>query len=95
MQVDKNKIKRHFDVSDWVYLNLQPYRQVFVPNRPYRQVSIPNRSFHKLATLYYELYKVLKVISTVAYPLELLKGTKIYLIFYISLLKKHHNNQVI
>lgn len=27
-QVDKNRTNMHFDVGDWVYLKLQPYRQL-------------------------------------------------------------------
>lgn len=42
-QADKKRVKRSFEVGDWVYLKLQPYRQT----------SVAIRKSVKLAAKYY------------------------------------------
>ena len=54
--------KRSFDVGDWVFLQLQPYKQMSL-----KQVKKDN----KLSPKYYGPYKVLQNIGTMAYKLEL------------------------
>ena len=61
-QADQHHSERSFDVGDWVFLWLQPYKQM-----SFKQAKKDN----KLSTKYYGLYKVLQKIGTMAYKLEL------------------------
>ena len=47
-----------FDMGDWVFLQLQPYKQM-----PLKQAKKDN----KLSPKYYRSYKVLQKIGTMAY----------------------------
>ena len=51
-----------FEVGDWVFLRLQPYKQMSL-----KQAKKDN----KLSPKYYDPYKVLQKIGTMAYKLEL------------------------
>ena len=61
-QEDKHRSKRTFDVGDWIFLQLQPYKQMSL-----KQVKKDN----KLSPKYYGPYKVFQNIGTMAYKLEL------------------------
>ena len=61
-QADQHCSERSFDVRDWVFLRLQPYKQM-----PLKQAKKDNKLFPK----YYGPYKVLQNIGTMAYKLEL------------------------
>ena len=53
---DKHQIDREFEVNDWVYLRLQPFKHA----------SPALRTDRKLDSKFYEPYKVLQRIGQVA-----------------------------
>jgi hypothetical protein len=76
---NKHHKEKQFDVGNWVYLKLQPYRQS----------SVESRNNAKLAAKYYGPFKILKKIGPVAYLLELPKESKLHPVFHVSVLKKY------
>jgi len=60
-QADQHQTK-DFDVGDWIFLWLQTYKQMSL-----KQAMKEN----KLSPNYYDLYKVLQKIGTMAYKLDL------------------------
>lgn len=77
---NKHRSKRSFEVGDWVYLKLQPYRQVSVAARP----------FNKFAAKYYGPYMVEDKIGVVAYKLLMPSDVLIHHTFHVSQLKRWH-----
>jgi hypothetical protein len=65
-QADQHRSEIIFEVGDWVFLRLQPYKQMSL-----KQAKKDN----KLSPNYYGPYKVLQNISTMAYKLELLASS--------------------
>ena len=61
-KADQHCNKRIFDVGDWAFLRLQPYKQMSL-----KQAKKDN----KVSPMYYGPYKVLQNIGTMAYKLEL------------------------
>ena len=61
-QVDQHRNERSFDVGDWVLLRLQPYKHMSLKK---------SKKDNKLSPKYYEHYKVLQKIGTMAYKVEL------------------------
>ncbi|XP_024163800.1 uncharacterized protein LOC112170710 [Rosa chinensis] len=77
-QADLHRTEREFNVGDWVFLKLQPYRQRSLVKRPY----------HKLSPRYYSPFLIKSRIGKVAYTLDLPAPCRIHPIFHVSLLKK-------
>jgi len=78
-QVDQHRSERSFDIGDWVFLRLQPYKQMSL-----KQAKKDN----KLSPKYYGPYKVLQNIGTMAYKLELPSSLRVHPVFHVSCLKK-------
>ena len=78
-QADQHRSERSFDIGDWVFLRLQPYKQMSL-----KQAKKDN----KLSPKYYGPYKVLQKIGTMAYKLELPASSRVHPVFHVSCLKK-------
>eukprot|EP00253_Pinus_taeda_P018529 PITA_18529 len=78
-QADQHRSERSFDVGDWVFLPLQPCKQMSL-----KQAKKDN----KLSPKYYGPYKVLQKIGTMADKLELPAASQVHPVFHVSCLKK-------
>ncbi|GKB70243.1 hypothetical protein Tco_0931655 [Tanacetum coccineum] len=74
---DKRRADRVFKVDQWVYLKLQPHRQV----------TVKQGKYHKLTPKYYGSFKILAKVGQVAYKLLLPATLQIHHVFHISQLK--------
>ena len=64
--------ERKFEVGNWVFLRLQPYKQMSLKQQ---------KKNNKLAPKYYGPYKVLQRIGSMAYKLELPPYSRVHLVF--------------
>jgi hypothetical protein len=78
-QANQHRSERSFEVGDWVFLRLQPYKQMSL-----KQAKKDN----KLSPKYYGPYKVLQKIGTMEYKLELPASSRVHPVFHVSCLKK-------
>jgi len=78
-QVDQHRSERSFDVGDWVFLRLQPYKQMSLQQ---------TKKDDKLSPKYYGPYKVSQKIGTMVYKLELPAASRVHPVFHVSCLKK-------
>ena len=81
-QAYRKRCEKNFEVNQWVYLKLQPYRQL----------SVKNIKSHKLAKRYYGPFRIVCRIGVVAYELELPPSARIHPVFHVSLLKACHGD---
>ena len=77
-QANQHRSKHTFQVSDMVFLCLQPYKQS----------SLKLKGRHKLAPKFYGPYRILQNIGSIAYKLELPPSSCIHPVFHVSCLKK-------
>ena len=76
-QAYQHRSEISFNVGYWVFLWLQPYKQMSL-----KQAKKDN----KLSPKYYGPYKVLEKIGTMAYKLELLASSRVHQVFHVSCL---------
>lgn len=74
---NKHRTETHFDVGDWVYVKLQPYKQH----------SLKSHHCQKLSPRYFRPFQVVARIGLVAYKLKLPTHVCIHDTFHMSVLK--------
>jgi hypothetical protein len=82
---DQHRREMEFEVGDWVFLRIQPYKQMSL-----KKQTMDN----KLEPKYYGPYKVLQRIGSMAYKLELPPSSRVHPVFHVSCLKKVIDNKI-
>ncbi|KAJ0927423.1 putative nucleotidyltransferase, Ribonuclease H [Helianthus annuus] len=77
-EADKHRRDVHFQLGDWVFVKLQPYRQG----------SVRLQRHYKLGRRYFGPYQIVSKVGLVAYKLALPDTAKIHNVFHVSLLRK-------
>ena len=78
-QADQHRSEQSLNVGDWVFLILQPYKQMYLKD---------TKKDNKLSPKYYSPYKVLQKIGSMAYKLELPTSSRVHPVFHVSCLKR-------
>ncbi|KAF5757863.1 putative nucleotidyltransferase, Ribonuclease H [Helianthus annuus] len=79
-QANTKRRDQTYNVGDYVFLKIQPYRQK----------SLAKRRFEKLSPRFFGPYRVKRIIGPVAYELELPSDARIHPVFHVSMLKPAH-----
>ena len=77
-QADQHRTEREFELAYWVFVRLQPYKQL----------SLKQQGKNKLTPKFYGLYQIIRKISNVAYELKLPVTSRIHYVYHVSFLKK-------
>lgn len=77
LYADRKCKERSFEVGEWVYLRLQPYRHS----------SVALRRNLKLSPRFFSPFQITQRVGEVAYKLNLLETSKIHPVFHVSNLK--------
>ena len=75
-----------FDVGDWLFLLLQPYKNASLKK---------TKKDNKLSPKYYIPYKVIQKNFSMAYKLELPASSRFHLVFHVFCLKKVINDKLL
>lgn len=76
--VDSHRYEVTFNIGDWVYVKMWPYRQTTLADK-----------FQKLRMRFYGPYQIMDLVGKVAYRLALPPTAKIHLVFHCSKFKLH------
>ncbi|XP_071737016.1 uncharacterized protein [Rutidosis leptorrhynchoides] len=77
---NKHRVDREFGVLDWVYVKLQPHRQV----------TLRGGKQHKLSPKYYGPFSIIEHVGQVAYKLQLPPNSQIHPILERKLMKRNN-----
>ncbi|KAD3336646.1 hypothetical protein E3N88_32165 [Mikania micrantha] len=75
---DTNRRDVQFDIRDWVFVKLQPFRQH----------SVRLQRHYKLSRRFFGPYQIMEKVGQVAYKLHLPPEAKIHNVFHVSMLRK-------
>ncbi|GJX93434.1 hypothetical protein Tco_0348020 [Tanacetum coccineum] len=81
-QTERNRFERKLKVGDWMWLKLQPHRQV----------SIRKGKENKFSPKYFSPFEVISKNGEVVYELKLPNYSQIHDVFHVSQLKKCKGN---
>ncbi|GJT96460.1 putative nucleotidyltransferase, ribonuclease H [Tanacetum coccineum] len=81
-QANSQQRELSFQVGDYVFQKIQPYRQR----------SLAKRRYEKLSPRFFGPYRVKRVVGPVAYELQLPSDARIHPVFHVSMLKPAHSS---